>query len=359
MTVADINAAIDGNPGSTFDLVRIAERRRRDDRPAHRRGRLRAARRRGRRRGAPPVRRRAACRSSSATRGRSPASSSRAQERGLPARRPHRQGRASRPTTRRELRGVVRQPRASSATPRAGASRSSRPSRDAQPGDSLTLTIDTKEQKYAQKALEWAMSEVGIKRGVVIVDEPADRRDPRDGQPADLRQQPVRARDQQRRTTQKLLNEPGQAAAQPRRSRRTTRPARPTSSWPAPARSPTRRSPTSTKVQTRGYLTLGSTRFYDWNHRGFGPCDIYCGFGHSSDTFFFQLAGQARDRPPRLLGEAVRLRRSRPASTCRARSPGSSRRTSGSRTRSARRSSRARPTRRGSARATTWSRRSS
>jgi len=47
-----------------------------------------------------------------------------------------------------------------------------------------------------------------------------------------------------------------------------------------------------TKVQTKGYLTLGSTRFYDWNHRGFGACDIYCGFGHSSDTFFFQMAGK-------------------------------------------------------------------
>jgi penicillin-binding protein 2 len=48
----------------------------------------------------------------------------------------------------------------------------------------------------------------------------------------------------------------------------------------------------STRVQTRPYLTLGSTRFYDWNHRGFGACTIYCGFGHSSDTFFFQLAGK-------------------------------------------------------------------
>ena len=41
----------------------------------------------------------------------------------------------------------------------------------------------------------------------------------------------------------------------------------------------------------RGYLTLGGTRFYDWNHTGFGLCNINCGFGHSSDTFFFQLAG--------------------------------------------------------------------
>ena len=43
---------------------------------------------------------------------------------------------------------------------------------DARPGDSLTLTIDTKEQQYAQKAMKWAMKEVGIKRGVVIVMNP-------------------------------------------------------------------------------------------------------------------------------------------------------------------------------------------
>ena len=47
----------------------------------------------------------------------------------------------------------------------------------------------------------------------------------------------------------------------------------------------------TTKLRTAGYLTLGKTRFYDWNHRGFGMCDINCGFGHSSDTFFFQVAG--------------------------------------------------------------------
>src|SRR4029077_15477540 len=47
-----------------------------------------------------------------------------------------------------------------------------------------------------------------------------------------------------------------------------------------------------TLVQTHPYLTLGSTRFYDWNRRGFGARNIYCGFGHSSDTFFFQMAGK-------------------------------------------------------------------
>ena len=48
----------------------------------------------------------------------------------------------------------------------------------------------------------------------------------------------------------------------------------------------------STRLTTKGFLTLGSTRFYEWNRSGWGPCNIYCGFGHSSDTFFYQLAGK-------------------------------------------------------------------
>ena len=47
----------------------------------------------------------------------------------------------------------------------------------------------------------------------------------------------------------------------------------------------------TTKIATKGYLTIGPTRYYDWNHQGFGACDIYCGFGHSSDTYFFTVGG--------------------------------------------------------------------
>jgi penicillin-binding protein 2 len=47
----------------------------------------------------------------------------------------------------------------------------------------------------------------------------------------------------------------------------------------------------TTLVHTRGFLTLGQTRFWEWNHRGWGPIPIRLGFAHSSDTFFFQLAG--------------------------------------------------------------------
>jgi penicillin-binding protein 2 len=46
----------------------------------------------------------------------------------------------------------------------------------------------------------------------------------------------------------------------------------------------------TTRIRTAGYLSLGGFKFHDWNERGFGMCDIYCGFGHSSDTFFYQAA---------------------------------------------------------------------
>jgi penicillin-binding protein 2 len=46
----------------------------------------------------------------------------------------------------------------------------------------------------------------------------------------------------------------------------------------------------STRIRTMGSIRLGGFRFVDWNGAGFGLCNIYCGFGHSSDTFFYQAA---------------------------------------------------------------------
>ena len=44
--------------------------------------------------------------------------------------------------------------------------------RQAEPGDSLVLTIDTKVQKNAQKALKWAMDRIGVKRGAFLAMNP-------------------------------------------------------------------------------------------------------------------------------------------------------------------------------------------
>ncbi len=162
--------------------------------------------------------------------------------------------------------------------------------RQAQPGDSLTLTIDTKEQRYAQTAMLWAMKTVGIKRGVVIV------MNPQTGEILALVSLPTYDNNQFARGISnadyaKLLKNPDK----PLLNHATQAHYPPGSTYKLVAGSGVLadgKITSKTKVATKGYLTLGSTRFYDWNHRGFGACDIYCGFGHSSDTFFFQMAGK-------------------------------------------------------------------
>ena len=160
----------------------------------------------------------------------------------------------------------------------------------AQPGDSLTLTIDTRAQKDAEKALKWAMGEVGIKRGTVIA------MNPQNGEILAMVSLPTYdnnqfARGISNKAYQKLLANPDKPLTN-----------HATQAWYPPGSTyklvtgtgalADRKITSTTKVLTRGYLTIGQTKFYDWNHRGFGPCDIYCGFGHSSDTFFFQMAGK-------------------------------------------------------------------
>ena len=161
---------------------------------------------------------------------------------------------------------------------------------EAKAGDSLTLTIDTQAQKDAEKALRWAMAEVGIKRGTVIA------MNPQNGEILAMVSLPTYdnnqfARGISNKEYQKLLTNPDKPLIN-----------HATQAWYPPGSTYKLVTGTgaiadgkvtaSTRVATKGYLTLGTTKFYDWNHRGFGPCDIYCGFGHSSDTYFFTLAGK-------------------------------------------------------------------
>jgi penicillin-binding protein 2 len=157
------------------------------------------------------------------------------------------------------------------------------------PGDSLNLTIDVKEQKYAETALKWAMGEVGLKRGVVIV------MNPQTAEIVALVSLPTYdnnlfARGISNTDYQALLENPDK----PLLNNATQVNFPPGSTYKLVAGTgglADRKISASTRLQTKAYLTLGSTKFYDWNRRGFGACDIYCGFGHSSDTYFFQVAG--------------------------------------------------------------------
>jgi penicillin-binding protein 2 len=160
---------------------------------------------------------------------------------------------------------------------------------EAQAGDSLRLTIDTDEQKLAQKALEWGMKEAGLKRGVVIV------MNPQTGEILALVSLPTYdnnafARGISAKDYAALLANPDK----PLLNHAVSAHYPPGSTYKlvtATGALADRKITPSTRVQTKPYLTLGSTRFWEWNHRGWGGCNLDCGFGHSSDTYFFQLAG--------------------------------------------------------------------
>lgn len=160
---------------------------------------------------------------------------------------------------------------------------------EASPGVSLNLSIDTKEQKYAETALKWAMDEVGLKRGVVIV------MNPQTGEVLAMVSLPTYdnnlfARGISADEYQKLLINPDKPLVNHAIAEQYS----PGSTYKLVGATGALADgdiTASTRLLTRPFLTLGSTKFWEWNRQGWGLCDIYCGFGHSSDTFFYQIAG--------------------------------------------------------------------
>ena len=164
-----------------------------------------------------------------------------------------------------------------------------RTTQQAVPGASLTLTIDRTIQKEATAALKWGIRTAGLKRGVFIV------MNPQTGEVLALVSLPsydnnafsrgISAKDFKKLAQDKnepLTNQAVQGHFPPGSTYKLV-----TGTGGLQDKKIT----PDTHLQTRAYLTIGGTRFYDWNRAGFGLCDINCGFGHSSDTFFFQVAG--------------------------------------------------------------------
>ncbi|HET7741063.1 MAG TPA: penicillin-binding protein 2 [Mycobacterium sp.] len=161
--------------------------------------------------------------------------------------------------------------------------------RDAQAGDSLVLSIDTEQQKEAQQALTWGMQVAGLKRGVMIV------MNPQTGEVLAMVSLPTYddnafAHGISNKDYQALLND----KQQPLLNHAVNEQYPPGSTFKlvtgTGGLADHKITPTST-VNTVPYLTLGNVKFWDWNHSGWGPLTIFDGFGHSSDTFFFQVAG--------------------------------------------------------------------
>jgi penicillin-binding protein 2 len=156
-------------------------------------------------------------------------------------------------------------------------------------GDSLDLTIDVQQQKYAEQALKWGMTTAGLKRGVVIV------MNPQTGEILAMVSLPTYddnlfAHGISTADYGKLANDPNKPLTDHAISEQFP----PGSTYKLVTGTgglADKKIAKTTEILTRGFLLLGKTRFYDWNHRGFGRCTILCGFAHSSDTFFFQVAG--------------------------------------------------------------------
>jgi penicillin-binding protein 2 len=158
----------------------------------------------------------------------------------------------------------------------------------AQPGDSLQLTIDTKQQELAQKAVVWAMQKAHLKRGVMIV------MNPQTGEILALVSLPTYDNNKfadgiSRKDFAALLKNPDK----PLLDHAINEQFPPGSTYKLVTGlgvlSDGKLGPNEL-VQTKAFIQLGPDRFWDWNHAGFGRLDMINGFAMSSDTFFYQMA---------------------------------------------------------------------
>jgi penicillin-binding protein 2 len=158
-----------------------------------------------------------------------------------------------------------------------------------QAGSSLQLTIDTREQKLAQQAIQWGIDTAHLESGVLIV------MNPQTGEVLAMVSLP--SYDNNLFSTgisnadyQTLLKESGRPLVNHAISDQYP----PGSTYKLVTGTgglgDGKLTEHSTLV-TKSYLSLGPFRYYEWNHAGWGAIDIKTGFGHSSDTFFYQVAG--------------------------------------------------------------------
>jgi penicillin-binding protein 2 len=163
-------------------------------------------------------------------------------------------------------------------------------STDSQPvaGDSLTLTIDTKMQKLAQTAVDWAMRSAKLKSAVLIVE------NPQTGEILAMVSSPTYddnyfAKGITNAQFQALLNNP----SKPLINHAVGMEFPEGSTYKLVAGTGAladKKLTTTTLIQTHAYIKIGADKFWDWNKRGFGPLNILGGFADSSDTFFYQVA---------------------------------------------------------------------
>ena len=155
-------------------------------------------------------------------------------------------------------------------------------------GSSLVLTIDTKEQKLAEKALKWGLDKAGLKRGAMVV------LNPQTGEVLAMVSLPTYDANQFSRGItnaqfKALLDNPDKPLIN--HAIGDIQPPGSTYKLVTGLGGLADKIITTTSTLTsKPYVQLGDTKFWEWNKRGWGPLNIIEGFGHSSDTYFYQLA---------------------------------------------------------------------
>jgi penicillin-binding protein 2 len=157
-------------------------------------------------------------------------------------------------------------------------------------GNKLELSLDMAMQERAEKALRWGIELAGLKRGVFVA------MDPQTGEILAMVSLPAYDNNKFARGISgddfnTLLKDP----ARPLLNFAINEQYPPGSTYKLVTGTgglADGKIAPDTRLETKGYLRIGRYRYYEWNRRGWGPLDIYDGFGHSSDTFFFQVAGR-------------------------------------------------------------------
>jgi penicillin-binding protein 2 len=156
-------------------------------------------------------------------------------------------------------------------------------------GQSLELTIDVRTQEQAEKALRWAMDIVGIDHGVVMA------MNPQNGEILAMVSLPsydnnAFAQGISTAEYRRLLRDP----ARPMLNGAIGEQNPPGSTYKLVTGSGALQDgkiTADTVIRTEPFIQIGKWKYWDWNKEGFGPVNIFGGFAHSSDTFFYRLAG--------------------------------------------------------------------
>ncbi len=161
---------------------------------------------------------------------------------------------------------------------------------NAVPGSSLQLSIDLHIQQLAEQAVEWAAQRAQLKRVAFIVE------NPQTGEILAMVSLPTYDDNQfqqgiSTKDYQALLNNPNK----PLINHGVANQYAPGSTFKmitSISALMDKRITPSERIRTAGYLMLGNQRFVDWNGRGFGMCNLQCAFANSSDTYYYQVAAR-------------------------------------------------------------------